>query len=256
MRRTTPYTLAIAALVGLPVLAAVPASADDHGDSTELMAELSELNDSGGTGTAWGMLTGTELEITLEVSGLLEEAPHAQHIHIGGTNTCPDPNMEGSGFEGAIQTTDGAPAYGGVKVSLTMEPGMTGAEHVLDVANFPVGGSYEYSRTIELDQETADSVMAGDGVIVVHGVDHNDSGAYDGEPMSDLDESLPSEATDPALCGTFDVAQMSMPDGGAETGGGDTSGIENTGAIALGALALTAGAMGMVVSRRRENTTA
>jgi hypothetical protein len=245
--------LAILALVGLPLALAAPASADDHG-GTELSAELQELNDSGASGTAWGMLEGNQLHITLETSGLLDGSPHAQHIHIGGENTCPPADLEGNGFEGAIQTTDGAPFYGGIAVTLTNEPGMTGAEHGLDVANFPATGSYTYERTIEVDEAVAADIAAGNGVIVVHGVDHNDSGSYDGDVMSDLDPSLPSEATDPALCGQFDVAQMSMPDEGVATGGGATQGTENAGVIALGTLALGAGALGLAGARRRSQT--
>jgi hypothetical protein len=40
-------------------------------------------------------------------------------------------------------------------------------------------------------------------VLVVHGVDSNRSGAYDGSLKSDLDPSLPMEATAPAACGTI-----------------------------------------------------
>lgn len=251
MRTTKKHLapLAIAAIVGLPFIAAAPASA--QADSTELSADLAQLNDSGVSGTAWGMLEGNKLEIKIEAAGLLADAPHAQHIHIGGENVCPDPNMEGSGFEGAINTSDGAPAYGGVQVSLTNEPGETGPGAALDVANFPAGETTDYERTIELSDDVAASVAAGDGVIVLHGVDHNDSGAYDGDQESDLDPSLPAEATDPAACGEFNVAQMSMPEDGVATGGGSTAGFENAGALALGAVALGAGAFGVVATRRR-----
>jgi Cu/Zn superoxide dismutase len=99
---------ATAALVGLP-LAAAPAGAAD-GD--ELTAELTQLNDSGASGTAWATVDGTNIEISLEMQGLLDGAPHAQHIHIGGQNTCPANDKEGNGFEGALQTSDGADEYG------------------------------------------------------------------------------------------------------------------------------------------------
>ncbi len=252
MRTTKKHLapLAIAALVGLPVALAVPAAAAE-GDGTELSADLSELNDSGVSGTAWGMLDGTSLHIKIEATGLLADSPHAQHIHIGGENICPDPNMEGTGFEGAIRVTDAAGQYGGVQVSLTNEPGETGPEAALDVANFPAMADLDYERTFELTEDVAASIAAGDGVVVLHGVDHNDSGAYDGDQKSDLDPSLPSEATDPAACGEFDVAQMSMPEGGAATGGGSTQGVENAGVLALGAMALGAGAFGVAATRRR-----
>lgn len=249
MRKTRFAPLAIAAIVGLPLAFAGPAAADHEQD---LMAELTQLNDSGASGTAYAGVSGTEVTISLETSGLLADAPHAQHIHIGGTNTCPDPNMEGNGFEGAIQTTDAAGSYGGVQVSLTKEPGETGPDAALDVPNFPVGDS-TYSRTIEVSQEVADQIAAGDGVVVVHGVDHNGNGTYDGDIESDLDPSLPSEATDPAACGELNAAQMDMPEGGVDTGGGSTAGMEYAGVAAFGALALGAGVVGVAATRRRGN---
>jgi hypothetical protein len=254
MRTTTKsiLPLAAAAVLAGPWLGAGIAVADEH--ETTLQADLSELNDSGVTSTAWGTLTGNELHISIESSGLLAESPHAQHIHIGGGNTCPDMSA-GTGPNGELSTSDGAPAYGGVKVSLTKEPGMTGADHVLDVANFPVGDE-TYERTIELPQDVADDVRAGHGVVVIHGVDHNGNGEYDGDRESDLDPSLPAEATDPAACGVFEVSQMAdMPEGGVETGGGSTAGLENGGLLALGTLTIGAAAAGLALNRRRNADT-
>lgn len=249
MRKTRLAAIAAGvALVGLP-LAAGPATADDHG--SELTAELTQLNDSGASGTAWAKVDGTSVEISLETQGLLDGAPHAQHIHIGGQNVCPSNDQEGNGFEGALQVSDAADQYGAVAVSLTKEPGMTGAEHGLDVDDFPAEASYSYSRTIEVSEEMAQQIAAGDGVVVVHGVDHDGSGTYDGDTKSDLDPKLPSEATDPAACGELDAAQMSMPHGGVETGGTSTSGVEYPAAFALGALALGLGGFGLVAARRR-----
>lgn len=79
MRKKFSTALAVLAaptLVALPLLAA-PAMADDH--QTELMATLDELNDSGGSGTAWAKVDGTSVWLSLEVQGLLDGAPHAQH---------------------------------------------------------------------------------------------------------------------------------------------------------------------------------
>ncbi|MCE0487922.1 CHRD domain-containing protein [Ornithinimicrobium sediminis] len=250
--RLTP--VAIAALVGLPIALAAPATASDHESGTELSATLTEISGSGASGTAWGWVDGTELTIQIEAMGLLDGAPHAQHIHIGGSNTCPSADLAGSGFEGAVRTTDAVDFYGGVAVSLTNEGGMTGPDHALDVMDFPAEGEYSYERTFEVPQDVADDIAAGNGVVVVHGVDHNGSGEYDGDQESDLDPSLPSEATDPAMCGTLDVAQMAMPEDGVATGGGATQGTEHAGAIALGAVAIGAGALGLAASRRRTET--
>lgn len=252
--RTTRHRiapLAIAALVGLPFLAASPASAHHHGgDSTELSGTLTALNDSGASGTAWAMLEGHELRILLETDGLLDGAPHAQHIHIGGQNQCPPADEVGTGPNGELQTTDGVPYYGDVALSLTIEPGMTSGEHALDVENFPSSESYAYERTIEVDEDVAADIAAGNGVVVIHGVDHNGSGEYDGDTPSDLDPELPNEATDPALCGELEVAQMAMPEDGVETGGTGTAGIEHAGLIALGALTLGVGGLGLAATRR------
>lgn len=242
--------LAVLALAGLPLLAATPASA--HGDEgTELSGTLTELNDSGASGTAWGMLEGNELHIILETEGLLDGAPHAQHVHIGGTNTCPSADAEGTGPNGELQTSDGVPSYGDVALSLTIEPGMTTGDHALDVDHFPSSESYKYERTIEVDDATAADIAEGNGVVVVHGVDHDGSGTYDGDAKSDLDPELPAEATNPALCGEFEVAQMAMPEDGVATGGAGTAGTEHVGLIALGGVTLAVAGLGLAVTRRR-----
>ncbi|ANS78191.1 hypothetical protein SGUI_0795 [Serinicoccus hydrothermalis] len=245
---TAMATLAAPALLAV---SAAPALAAHEDETVELMTTFTELNDSGGSGEAWAKVTGNEVWIKVEVQGLLEGAPHAQHIHLGGAGECPDPDMEGSGFEGAIRTTDAIDSYGAVRVSLTGNDADTSEAGALDVANFPSDGTYTYERTFEVPDDIAQSLHDGQGVVVVHGVDHNGSGEYDGEQMSDLDDSLPSEATDPALCGAFEMGQMSAPGGGVETGGGSTSGMENSGMIAGGALLLAAGAGAFALNQRR-----
>ncbi len=241
--------LALAGAFALSLAAATPSMAAAS-DETELMARLTTLNDSGTTGQAWGMLKGNDLKIKVTTTGALPKAPHAQHIHIGGTNTCPAPTMKGTGYQGAIRTTDAVDSYGAVKVSLTAKPGKTDASAALDVPNFPVGNA-KYERTITLPAALAADVKAGKGVVVVHGVDHNGNGKYDGKQVSDLDPSLPSEATDPAACGEFDVAQMTMPNGGVQTGGDPTTGVEYAGLLGLGALTAGAGVLGLTAARRR-----
>lgn len=229
------------------------AMADDHGDgheATSLEANITELNDSGASGTAWLTLEGNEVHVKLDSTGMLAESPHAQHIHIGGNNECPDPSMEGTGADGAIRTTDAAGDYGGIAVSLTNDDD-TSPDSGLAVDRFPTGDA-SYERTIEVDDETAESLRNGDGSVVLHGVDHNGSGQYDGDQMSDLDPSLPSEATDPAACGELEMGQMeSMPEGGAETGDGTTAGIENAGLMAAGGGLTVAAAAGAMALRKR-----
>lgn len=229
---------ATAVLVGLP-LTAGPASAHGH-DGHELTAELTQLNDSGSSGSAWAKVEGNQVEIKLETQGLLADAPHAQHIHIGGQNVCPTNDQTGNGPDGALQTSDAADQYGAVKVSLTNEPGKTGADAALDVDNFPNQSSNTYSRTVTVDEKMAQQIADGHGVVVVHGVDHDGSGTYDGDVMSD-----------PAACGELEAAQMNMPHGGVETGGSDTGGMEYAGVLALGALAMGLGGVGFAANRIR-----
>ncbi|MGV8965984.1 MAG: hypothetical protein ACOH2F_06865 [Cellulomonas sp.] len=87
---------------------------------------------------------------------------------------------------------------------------------------FPVvaGGVLDYSRDdIEFTdvagtgyaggggtaKQIADSIRDGEGVVVIHGLDYDKDGSYSfcAEGASELDPSLPAEATDPAACGVL-----------------------------------------------------
>lgn len=254
MRTMTKRLLPLlAATAAVGMLSAPAALAEGHGGdngSTTLEAHLTELNQSGASGTAWVTVEGNEVTVKMENTGLLAGSPHAQHIHVGGKNQCPDPDMKGSGENGALQVSDAMDDYGMIVSSLTTE-GDTSPDSGLAVDRFPVGDA-AYERTFEVSDDVAHDISEGNGVIVVHGVDHNGSGAYDGDVMSDLDPNLPSEATDPAACGELELAQMQeWPDGGAATGGGSTAGLENAGALAAGGGLLTAAAAGAFALRRR-----
>jgi hypothetical protein len=86
--------------------------------------------------------------------------------------------------------------------------------------------------------------------VVVHGVDHNNDGKYDGDTKSDLDPSLPTEATDPAICGVLNAA----PAGGMDTGAGGTSTPNNEGMLLLGGgLLLAAAGTGAFTARKARN---
>lgn len=251
--KKTAKSLAIlaAATTAVGLGTAAPALAEGHDGAHSFQAELAELNDSGASGTAWFTLEGDQLTVEMETAGLLDGAPHAQHIHIGGAGQCPDPDMEGTGVDGAIRTTDAIDDYGMIGASLTLE-GDTSPDSGLAVDRYPATGSATYERTFTVSQDVADSLEEGTGVVVLHGVDHNGSGEYDGEQMSDLDDSLPSEATDPAACGAITASQMDdMPEGGVETGQGTTAGLEHGGMLAAGGALTATGVVGLGVARRR-----
>ena len=196
---------AVPGLLALPLLAA-PAVADGH--EAELMATLGELNDSGGSGTAWAKVDGTSVWLSIEVQGLLDGAPHAQHIHYGeqARNECPTVGKDDSNGDFRLTTVEGVPAYGPVAVSLTKR-GDTSPDSVLAVDRYPTAprGHVHYERTTRTTKQVARAIRRGDAVVVIHGVDYNGNGEYDFESAgaSELDSNLPAEATDPAVCGVL-----------------------------------------------------
>lgn len=238
----TSRTLAAAAGLTLAMSLSATALADNH--VTSYTASLGQLNGSGASGTANVSLDGNQLTVQIEATGLAPGAPHAQHLHLGGQNICPDDSADENG-DGLIETPEGVPFYGGIAASLTTEGDVT-MESGLAVDRFPVAddsGNVSYSRTFELPSGlTADNV--GDAVVVLHGVDLNDSGTYDGDQMSQLDPSLPLEATIPAACGALQGMDMPRTDTVSETG---TS-------PALPLAIVTAALFGAAVAARRLGT--
>ncbi len=166
-------------------------------------AKLKSLNNSGAHGVAKLRLTGDQLDIRIDASGLLPNSVHAQHIHGVGTSECPPPSAAGP--DGILSTADGLPFYGGIVTSLTTR-GDTSPAAGLTIAIMPVAdadGEIHYRRTITLPHNVAANLGAFQ--IVQHGVDFNHNGAYDfAAGPSELDASLPQEATAPADCGTID----------------------------------------------------
>jgi hypothetical protein len=211
-----------AASFGLVLAGGTAASAQDGGEMV-LQADLTEQNDSGATATATVTMSGGEMTVEIDGSGFTPgEAPHAQHIHgvVGQNNTCPTMEQDANG-DGFVNTSEGQATYGPILVSLTTEGGMDAMADALAVDRMPTAdanGELSYSRTFAVPGNVGDDIDALH--IVQHGVDFDDSGAYDGDRMSDLDPSLPSEATDPANCGEL----VSMPTGGVQTGGGAMAG--------------------------------
>jgi Cu/Zn superoxide dismutase len=236
------------ATAAFPLLTMSPALADHDGS---YQADLVALNQSGVSGTGMVTLQGDSATVMVEATGLLAGAPHAQHFHIGAQGECPTDADDENG-DGFVSVTEGAPYYGAIGASLTTS-GDTSPESGLAIDRFPADGSISYSRTFDVSKEVQASFAAGTAVLVLHGVDQNGSGTYDGDVMSDLDPSLPMEATAPAACAPLTMAQMgTAPNGGAETGGGSTAGIEQQAAIGVGAVALVgAAAAGALAYRRR-----
>ncbi|WP_265442972.1 hypothetical protein [Flexivirga meconopsidis] len=248
--RKTAIAGATLALAAAPMAMSMgSASAAEGGGTTTLWAKATQLNDSGASSTVTAWLTGNQLRIKMVSTGLLAGAPHAQHIHIGGSNQCPAPDAKGTGVDGHLRVADGMKSYGMIAVSLT-KTGDSSPDSGLAVDRFPTGNE-TYERTLTVSDSVAKSLRNGEGVVVQHGVDYNGNGKYDGESKSELDPKLPEEATDPATCGVLEVSQMnSMPEGGVQTGGGSDNPVAPI-AFAGGAAAVVLGGAGFLGMRRK-----
>ena len=176
--------------------------------STQLDAHLHSLNDSGATGHAHVEFTGNKAHVRIDARRLAKGLPHAQHLHFGADarNECPNV-YDDANNDHRINVAEGVPDYGPILKSLTTS-GDTSPKSGLAVDRFPTTpkGVEKYERTINFAPGAVQrAIRSGKGVIVIHGVDHNGNGMYDfdGAGASELDPSLPAEATDPALCGVL-----------------------------------------------------
>ena len=205
MSNTRTRTLVIVGVLGLGLIA-VPTMASAKDGHNTVTATLSPLNRSGVHGTATVTVKGNRLDASFDASGLLANAPHAAHIHFGATALHECPTQAADGGDGQLTTREGLPFYGPVVVSFTTS-GDTSPASVLAIDRYSTapGGVINYDRDgIKTQRTVAEAIAAGEGVVVIHGVDYNDSGAYDfAAGTSDLDPSLPAEATDLAACGVL-----------------------------------------------------
>ena len=169
-------------------------------------ADLNPLNRSGSDGTAILHKEGGKLNTKIYSSGMAPNLPHAQHIHgfKQAVSECPTLAADDDG-DGLINTAEGLPSYGPIQVSLTTT-GDTSPASGLAVDRFPVANSVgfvSYDRTFSVPRNVA--LNLGKKAIVQHGVDLNHNGRYDFKSAgrSELDPSLPQEATIPANCGVI-----------------------------------------------------
>lgn len=201
MRRFVAMTAALTAALVI----AIPAAAGHDSNPSPRVAtytyDIGELNDSGAEGIVRiKALPNGKVQVKVEATGLAPNLPHAQHLHgtTDGTSTeCP-PNL------GQVTTVGGIPFYGGIQASLTVT-GDASPASALAVPRFPVSdadGNLEYERTFDIDEMAFAAV--GTMQYVVHGVDLDGSGAYDGEELSSIPVAaalgVPLEVTIPAGC--------------------------------------------------------
>lgn len=175
---------------------------------TTTQAELRPLNNSPVRGTAEVVVDGRRLDVSLNARRLVRSMPHAQHIHFGARarHECPSVRDDDN-VDHRLSTAEGQPAYGPVRVSLTKR-GDTSPDSTLAVKRFPTAPNrlIDYDRdNIRVSDRLARKIANGKAVVVVHGIDYNHNGKYDfrGAGKSELDPSLPAEATDPVTCGVL-----------------------------------------------------
>ncbi len=204
--------LASAALAGAMGTGTANASArtshGHHGNhGNHVKAKLNSLNNSGASGHARVRVNHRQIKVAINAHGLTKGMPHAQHIHYGAQarQECPTA-ADNTNRDFHLTTTEGAPAYGPIVVSLTTR-GDTSPSSALDVSRFPTTpkGVEHYKRTTHTSKAVARAIKRGEAVVVIHGVDYNGNGKYDfdGAGKSELDPNLPAEATDPAVCGVL-----------------------------------------------------
>jgi serine/threonine protein kinase len=209
-KRRWPVAAGLAMLAGAVAAAIILITySSDDGSSNESLGERVPAtlgpvptNKVDGLGDATLRLKGNMATVSLKTNGLLDGEPHPMHIHAGEKGQCPtvaaarDHNGHLS-----ISTTDGAPFYGSPRVSLTTR-GDIGVVSILEFARYPSAGNITYKRRIRLRPRTARFIRRNLATVVVHGIDYNGNGTYDGTlGGSELNPGLVAEATAPGLCG-------------------------------------------------------
>jgi hypothetical protein len=170
------------------------------------MADLDPLNRSGAHGHAVLKKDGHKLDTKIVTRSMAPKLPHAQHIHgmAQAISECPTLAADQNG-DRLINTAEGLPSYGPIQVSLTTR-GDTSPASALAVNRFPTANSeglLRYDRDFSVSRKVTRNL--GKFAIVQHGVDLNHNGRYDFKSAgkSELDPSLPQEATIPANCGVI-----------------------------------------------------
>jgi hypothetical protein len=201
------FVTVLVLIAALSMTLASVAFAQGGKDKQKFRAQLEPLNGSGASGHAKLTLEGNKLNAKINSHGLAPNLPHAQHIHgfEQAVSECPSLAADDDG-DGLVNTLEGLPSYGPILLSFTTT-GDTSPSSGLAVDRFPPanpGGSVNYKRTIAVSSEIANKL--GMFHVVQHGVDLNGNGKYDFEAAgpSELDPSLPQEATIPANCGVIE----------------------------------------------------
>jgi serine/threonine protein kinase len=155
-----------------------------------------------GYGSATISLVGDVATVSIQTHGLLNGAPHLMHLHAGALGVCPTAaaaRLHNGHL--TISTSNGAASYGPPVASLTTS-GDTSPASILAFNRYPTAGDIRYQRKFTLPAQVVAYIRKDDAVVVIHGIDYDGSGIYDGVlGTSDLSSKVSEEATAPALCG-------------------------------------------------------
>jgi hypothetical protein len=117
----------------------------------------------------------------------------------------------------SIATGAGVPYYGTAVEALTTRGDTTPEKSLVAFDRYPTTANVRYRRTIKVSPIVASYIRKNNAVLVVHGIDYNHNGVYDGVlERSDLNRSLTGESTAPALCGPL-VAEKKAGGKGTKT---------------------------------------
>ena len=199
--RRTPFLVA-GLFLGL-MITPVAFTAATASTSTDYRATLQAVPlNPASSGYATISRVGTQVTVDVHATGLTPNLPHAMHIHgdLKAQNECPlasadintgdpisGPFIAGTP-DGLISVSEGAPFYGPVQVSFTLDPFPTTAAVAFEVEKFPTAnpsGVLDYHRTFTIPGKVV--AKLGQLHVVVHGEDLNASGSYD----SFMEASLP-----------------------------------------------------------------
>jgi hypothetical protein len=185
-----------------------------------------------GDGKAVIHLDGNIATVDISSNRLVDQS-HALHIHAGARGQCP--NKRAAHVHNghlSIATKSGVPFYGHAVTALTTRGNTDPAPNksLLAFNRYPKGATFHYTRKVDLGPVVASYIRKDNAVIVVHGIDYNHNGIYDGTlDRSDLDRSLPGEATAPALCGVLIQDKQAGSSGKQSKSNGKTTGSVGSG---------------------------
>ncbi len=140
--------------------------------------DFTALNGSGVSGSAELTLTGDQLTVKVNATGLEPNMVHPQHIHGFSedkrNSTCPTPAADTNG-DGLVDLVEGLPSYGGVLLELYVpidEFPVADANGVLTYERTFTLGETEFTEEGELITESALSTLQ-NRTIVLHGMTVN-----------------------------------------------------------------------------------